>query len=152
MYSIIGWTTAILVTLGVLYAMAPAINGNVPNDYIAALYSATSRIVWSLSLAWITFASITGYGWVFNSFLSCKIWIPLSRLSYCAYLIHPIVIALFYGSRTNAFQYSDYLMVIFNNSYLNTNLISFRRTLQLAIWSSHIQFQSFYHCYLSLLL
>lgn len=123
MYSIIGWTTAILVTLGVLYAMAPAINGNVPNDYIAALYSATSRIVWSLSLAWITFASITGYGWIFNSFLSCKIWIPLSRLSYCAYLIHPIVIALFYGSRTNAFQYSDYLMVIFNNCYLNTNSI-----------------------------
>lgn len=106
-----GWIIAFMVSLGVLFAMMPANNGNIPEVHIAALYSATSRTIWSLSLAWVTFACITGHGGIVNWFLSWKVWIPLSRLTHCAYLIHPIVMAVFYGSRAHTFDFSSYLLV-----------------------------------------
>lgn len=106
-----GWFISFLVSFAVLFAMLPANNGNVPEVHMAALYSATSRTIWALSLAWITFACITGNGGVVNNFLSAKIWIPLSRLTHCAYLIHPIVMAVLYGSREQTFDFSGYLLV-----------------------------------------
>jgi hypothetical protein len=110
-----GWFITCLVSFAVLFAMLPANNGNIPGVYIAALYSATSRIIWALSLAWITFACITGNGGPVNTFLSAKVWIPLSRLTHCAYLVHPIVMAVLYGSREQALDFSCYLLVIIHS-------------------------------------
>ena len=110
-YLFAGWTFTVVSTLGVILAMFPANNGHIPDVHIAAAYSATSRIIWSLGLSWITFASMHSYGGFIQTFLSFKVWVPLSRLTYCAYLVHPIIIAIFYGSRHQTFDYSTYLMV-----------------------------------------
>jgi len=42
-----------------------------------------------------------------NKILSAGFWIPLSRLTYCAYLVHPIVIIVLLGSFETAQAYSD---------------------------------------------
>ncbi|RWS12604.1 hypothetical protein B4U79_11987 [Dinothrombium tinctorium] len=105
------WFCAISIGVAVLLAMSPANNGTLPSDAVAAVYSASSRIIWAACLGWVTFACVSGNGGFINSILSSKIFIPLSRLSYSAYLIHPIVIAAFYGSRESAFDFSHYLMV-----------------------------------------
>ena len=123
--------------LGVLFAMFPANNGNLPEVHIAALYSATSRTIWALSLSWITFACVTGNGGFINSLLSAKIWIPFSRLTHCAYLVHPIVMAVFYGSRTHAFDFSTYLIVR-HLILISSNLLLILYIFQIYFTISHI--------------
>jgi peptidoglycan/LPS O-acetylase OafA/YrhL len=49
---------------------------------------------WGLSLAWITVACCSGYGGPAGALLKFKLFLPLSRLTYCAYLIHPVYMCL----------------------------------------------------------
>ncbi|XP_018372628.1 PREDICTED: LOW QUALITY PROTEIN: nose resistant to fluoxetine protein 6-like [Trachymyrmex cornetzi] len=57
-----------------------------------AIYVALSRTVWAIGIAWIVIMCYTEHGGIVKEILSWKIWIPLSRLSYCAYLINPVII------------------------------------------------------------
>ncbi|KAG5344702.1 NRF6 protein, partial [Acromyrmex charruanus] len=58
----------------------------------AAIYVALSRTVWAIGIAWIVIMCCTEHGDIVKKLLSCKIWIPLSRLTYCAYLLNPFII------------------------------------------------------------
>ncbi|XP_011213223.2 nose resistant to fluoxetine protein 6 [Bactrocera dorsalis] len=62
------------------------------SQFMAAAYSSLSHSAWALSLAWITIACSTGYGGYINTLLSAPCLYPFSRVTYCAYLVHPIVI------------------------------------------------------------
>jgi len=42
-----------------------------------------------------------------NKILSAHFWIPLSRLTYCAYLVHPIALITLLGSFETVRAYSD---------------------------------------------
>ncbi|KAI4473733.1 hypothetical protein M0804_015208 [Polistes exclamans] len=55
-------------------------------------YAALGRTVWAIGIAWILIACCTNNGGIVNRILSWKVWIPLSRLTFGAYLIHPILI------------------------------------------------------------
>ncbi|XP_011634641.1 nose resistant to fluoxetine protein 6 [Pogonomyrmex barbatus] len=57
-----------------------------------AIYVALSRTVWAIGIAWIVIVCYTKYGGIVKELLTCKIWIPLSRLTYCAYLLNPFII------------------------------------------------------------
>jgi len=46
-----------------------------------------------------------------NTFLSWKGFIPLSRLTYCAYLVHPVVIYHFQYTCERLIHFSDTEMV-----------------------------------------
>ncbi|XP_053208428.1 nose resistant to fluoxetine protein 6-like isoform X2 [Panonychus citri] len=125
-FVIMGWIFAITLNAGILLAMFPAINGYPLSDAVAGLYSATSRTLWSVGLAWIVYACVNGHGGIINSILSWKPFIPLSRLTYSAYLIHPVVIACFYGTRETTFHFSHYLMIYFIlGNIVITYIISF---------------------------
>ncbi|ELT96272.1 hypothetical protein CAPTEDRAFT_85683, partial [Capitella teleta] len=52
----------------------------------------TRRISFSLGVSMLIFACTTGYGGLINTFLSWKFFIPLSRLTYIGYLLHPMVL------------------------------------------------------------
>lgn len=112
-----GWLFTLLATVGVILAMLPANQGDIPSVQVAAAYSALSRVLWSLGLCWITFVSLQQCGGPLSTFLSLKVWTPLSRLTYCAYLVHPLIIAIFYGSRHQTFDYSFYLIVSLRNFF-----------------------------------
>ncbi|GBM54713.1 Nose resistant to fluoxetine protein 6 [Araneus ventricosus] len=45
-------------------------------------------------------------GSIVNSILSCSLFVPLSRLTYCAYLIHPVVMNVYYGSTETAVMFT----------------------------------------------
>uniref|UniRef100_W8B935 Nose resistant to fluoxetine protein 6 n=1 Tax=Ceratitis capitata TaxID=7213 RepID=W8B935_CERCA len=62
------------------------------SQFMAAAYSSLSHSAWALSLAWIITACSTGYGGYINTLLSAPCLYPFSRVTYCAYLVHPIVI------------------------------------------------------------
>lgn len=59
-----------------------------------------------------------------QSFLSWKAFIPLSRLTYGAYLIHPMTIIVFYQSKLSGRAYTDmdlvrHTSILFHNKVSN---------------------------------
>ena len=48
-----------------------------------------------------------------NSFLSMSFWVPLSRLTFNAYLIHPIILIVIFGSIREPFYYTDVVMAVY---------------------------------------
>ncbi|CAN7937025.1 unnamed protein product [Ixodes hexagonus] len=113
-YVWLGWALCAFVMLGVLYAMWPANTGQaLPSLGWAVLYGALSRTLWAAGLSWIVIASVAGYGGVVTKLLSFGALKPLSRLTYCAYIIHPVIMAVFYGSREEVFDFSPSLLTYF---------------------------------------
>ncbi|GBN32259.1 Nose resistant to fluoxetine protein 6 [Araneus ventricosus] len=84
----VGWTVASAIALTCQFGLY---HKPVLSLVAACFYNALSRIGFSLGLACVIFVCVIGQGDVVNSILSWKAWIPLSCLTYCAYLIHPLV-------------------------------------------------------------
>ena len=59
-----------------------------------------------------------------DKILSAHFWIPLSRLTYCAYLVHPIVLLTYLGSLETNHDYSDVLIVSNNFDVLSKTFYS----------------------------
>ncbi|XP_055932256.1 nose resistant to fluoxetine protein 6-like [Argiope bruennichi] len=87
----IGWCSAIACNLAVLYGVYEWNIGRDPELVETLLYSSLHRVAWTLGVAWVVVNCATGQGGVVNYILSWKCFIPLGRLTYCAYLIHPVV-------------------------------------------------------------
>ncbi|CAH1956129.1 unnamed protein product [Acanthoscelides obtectus] len=67
----------------------------------SAFYMGTSRVLWGIGISWILIACCTGNAPLLNKFLSFKGFIPLSRMTYCAYLLNPLTAQMmFLGSET----------------------------------------------------
>ncbi|GFY77750.1 nose resistant to fluoxetine protein 6 [Trichonephila inaurata madagascariensis] len=69
-------------------------------------------------LAWVILVCVNGQGGIVNSILSWKFWIPFSRLTFCAYLIHPIIETAYFSSLRHMFQFSDISMIIMSCGFL----------------------------------
>ena len=106
--NLVGWTIS-LITFGTMVfglwpdSKAQFGDGQPLNRTEHILYQATSRTLWALALAFIVFTCTMKKGGLINSILTWPVWIPLSRLSFCAYLIH--VEFLFYFSSTQKISY-----------------------------------------------
>jgi hypothetical protein len=83
-----------------------------------AIFFSVSRFTWSLSIAWIIFACHYGYGGVINSILSCKSYVPITRLSYVGYLIHPVLMIWYFYTQETLFHGTLLSLVKFNFSFL----------------------------------
>lgn len=53
-----------------------------------------SRTLWGVSLGWTVIACSTGNARLVNKILSYKLFVPLSRLCYCMYLLNPLLVGL----------------------------------------------------------
>ncbi|XP_071097623.1 nose resistant to fluoxetine protein 6-like [Haliotis cracherodii] len=109
---ITGWCVATASALAVLYGLYDVNRGHPVTVDVAAFYNAVHRTVWGASLCWVIFACTTGYGGFVNTLLSWPAFIPLSRLTYCAYLVHPIVMYIFFSSQHTLLNLSDINTVI----------------------------------------
>jgi peptidoglycan/LPS O-acetylase OafA/YrhL len=76
-------------------------------------YFMFSRFVWAFGLALLVFACHNGYGRAINAFLSMGFWVPLSRLTYTAYLFHPIILTVVFNTLREPFTYSDYILTVY---------------------------------------
>nr|CAD7433099.1 unnamed protein product [Timema monikensis] len=86
---IVGWVGNILIMLAAQYLIYPIQQPDYVYDRLAcSFYFALFRTCWALGVAWIVFSCVAGYGGPVNTLLSWKGWIPLSRLTYCIYLVH----------------------------------------------------------------
>lgn len=95
--NIAGWAISIAVALAVVYGPYSTTKHTWSKAEIIT-YGVSFRFVWCLAVGWVIYACHNGYGGYVNSILSWKTFIPLSRLSYSTYLVHPFVIYLFFAS------------------------------------------------------
>lgn len=101
-----GWAFSVSSILAVIVGQYPLQQENfMDNPLIAdATYDALKRISWCLAVAWIILASYLSYGGIVKRFLSLSIWLPISKLSFCIYLVH-VPIQLIYLASIRAPQY-----------------------------------------------
>ncbi|XP_016911048.1 nose resistant to fluoxetine protein 6-like isoform X1 [Apis cerana] len=104
----VGWLLSSACLLSLLYGLYEA----ELNPIMAAAYSSLSHSVWALGLSWIVVACSTGYGGYVNNILSAPILYPISRTTYCAYLVHPLVIRLTAMNLDSPFHLGKYTMMI----------------------------------------
>ena len=95
-----------------LYGLYPQWHGHVPTKAENVIYIMFSRFSWSVGLALLVFICHYGYGGPINWFLSMKFWIPLSRLCYCAYLLHLFILLVIFGSKRTVIHYQDYNLAV----------------------------------------
>jgi peptidoglycan/LPS O-acetylase OafA/YrhL len=81
-------------------------------------YYGIHRALWSLSLAWLVYYHALGYGGVVKRFLASPRWLPLARLTFAAYIIHPVLQTAVYMSEQRFLVYTDIQTVIFYCSFV----------------------------------
>ena len=107
------WVLSGVFLVSTLYGLYFQWHGHVPSKFENVLYITFARFTWSLGLALLVFICHYGYGGPVNWFLSLKFWIPLSRISYNAYLIHPLMLTVIFGSERKLIYYQDYTLTVY---------------------------------------
>ncbi|XP_046562223.1 LOW QUALITY PROTEIN: O-acyltransferase like protein-like [Haliotis rubra] len=110
---LVGWALAAASALAVLYGPYESANGTpMPSD-VSAFYNSAHRTVWGAAVCWVVVACATGNGGFVNTLMSWSGFVTLSRLTYCAYLIHPMVIMYQYMTQRSPFFITD-VNIVFN--------------------------------------
>ena len=111
--ALLGWCVATAVGMAVVYGLYyyhHNLDQTMPKG-VTLLYLSCARTAWGLAMAWIVLACATGHGWWVNKFLSWKFWAPLGRLTYAAYLVHPMVIFGYYFNGVAPIQFTDLTLI-----------------------------------------
>ncbi|KZC11487.1 Nose resistant to fluoxetine protein 6 [Dufourea novaeangliae] len=103
---IAGWTFGVLCNCSILFGI---VDKNIPLA-MSVLYVSLSRTFWAFGIAWLIIACTTNNGGIVNKFLSLRAWIPMGRLTFCAYLLNPFIL-------TSIFMYGNYPVYV---DFLNT--------------------------------
>ncbi|XP_074030482.1 nose resistant to fluoxetine protein 6 [Leptinotarsa decemlineata] len=103
-----GWLASSAILLAMIYGLyevrlAP---------WVGAAYSALSHSAWAIALSWIVVACVTGYGGFVDKILSATVLYPFSRVTYCAYLVHPITIRIMVMSMDSPLHLGSIVTVI----------------------------------------
>ncbi|XP_014486240.1 PREDICTED: nose resistant to fluoxetine protein 6-like [Dinoponera quadriceps] len=84
---LIGWLLSAMIMFSVVYGLYP---GNL-TVLTSSVYAALGHTAWAMAVAFIVIQCCTGSARMIDSLLSLRLMYPLSRLTYCAYLVHPII-------------------------------------------------------------
>ncbi|XP_078614290.1 nose resistant to fluoxetine protein 6-like [Branchiostoma floridae x Branchiostoma japonicum] len=115
----IGWLVAAASAMAVLYATYGQYHGTtLQTEAENVLYLTVHRTVWAMALGWVVVACHHGYGGVVDIILSWDAWVPLSRLTYCAYLVHLLLVFAVYISMEMPIHYTTFTMIYFFMGHL----------------------------------
>ncbi|KAF6020538.1 hypothetical protein EB796_021152 [Bugula neritina] len=102
------WAVSGAIMLAILYGpFEIESGGRIATVAEAAIYNGWSRTAWSLALGYIILACCLGRGGWVNELLSWSGFVPLSRLTYCAYLVHPVIMTIASASNKNKIMWTD---------------------------------------------
>ncbi|CAI4222566.1 unnamed protein product [Auanema sp. JU1783] len=105
-----------IIMFGLIHILYHYFQGHLIPIYPRAIYSAVSKPLWGLCLAYLTYACYHGYGGIINDFLSLPIFIPVARLSYSIYLLHMSILfwmGSLYGQRYILSSYTQMIVTHF---------------------------------------
>ena len=107
------WAIAVAIGMSIVYGLYSGFQGREFSQAENILYSMFSHTGWGIALALLLYVCHYGYGGPINSFLSMPFWVPLSRLTFNAYLTHPIVMIAIFGSERDTMYYTDITMAVY---------------------------------------
>lgn len=87
---LIGWILSMMIMFSVVYGLYP---GDL-TVLVSSVYAALGHTAWAIAVAFIVIQCCTGSARAINSLLSLRLMYPLSRLTYCAYLVHPVIMMI----------------------------------------------------------
>lgn len=125
--SIVGWLTSTILCLTAIFSTYEWNRGEAsPSQLAVSVYAALFRLCWACAMAWVVIACQSGHGGLVNRILSWPAFVPLSRISYVAYLIHPGLMYIFIAGTRNLFAFSHYLVIqLFFSHLVSTFIVSF---------------------------
>ncbi|KYM99164.1 Nose resistant to fluoxetine protein 6 [Cyphomyrmex costatus] len=88
-----------------------------------AVYVALYKLFWAIPVALIIIMSFIKHGDIITRFLSFKVWVPFSRLTYCAYLVHPVIIRSIYLSRETTVHFEFLFIMVMGIGYIVTSYV-----------------------------
>ncbi|XP_031623683.1 nose resistant to fluoxetine protein 6-like isoform X2 [Contarinia nasturtii] len=95
------------------------------NSTESGIYTASSRVGWSIFLCMVVYACVCGYGGPINWFLSLPMWQPFARLSYAIYLLHmPIMLATAASTHTPLYFSGRNILFKFFGDFIAALLLS----------------------------
>lgn len=90
---------------------------------LGAVYAALYPLLWSLAVSWILYACVTGMGGPVNRFLGLGVFMPLGKLSFSLYLVHPLVLAVKLMSTRSNKRLDQWAMFTEASGLLTTSLL-----------------------------
>lgn len=102
-------TCPIVVLLPIAVTVAPTwlVNGMPILPELVYTLMVLIKPVWAISVALLILCLALGFGGPVGALLSWKVWAPLSRLTFVVYLIHPIVMTVFFLTLRRTITYSS---------------------------------------------
>ncbi|XP_063634343.1 O-acyltransferase like protein-like [Cydia splendana] len=88
----------------------------------AAVYSAVSHSLWAACVGWVIIACSSGHGGWVEPLLSAPVLYPFSRVTYCAYLVHPVVLRYVAMHLTHPIHLGELLVFVL---FLGLTVISY---------------------------
>ncbi|XP_028029724.1 uncharacterized protein LOC114242670 [Bombyx mandarina] len=88
----------------------------------AAVYSALSHSLWAACVGWVIIACSTGHGGWVRPLLASPVLYPFSRVTYCAYLVHPVVLRYVAMHLTHPIHLGELLVFVL---FLGLTVISY---------------------------
>lgn len=107
------WFLSIGLCTAIIYGPYTDDDSHIMSIKETVVYMSLFRTGWGLAICWFIFACATGNGGWINDVLSWSPFIPLGRMTYCAYLIHPFVIMFYHENRMKETYFTDYDSIYF---------------------------------------
>ncbi|BFZ22751.1 hypothetical protein BsWGS_25791 [Bradybaena similaris] len=110
----LGWVVSgvVIILLPYITYLENREGGQAWSGLQTAVYEAISRPAWALAVSWVIFACSTGQGAFVGKLLSWNMFLPLCRITYGVFLLHPILISVVIESSHNHF-YLDFGELIY---------------------------------------
>jgi len=105
------WAVVIGLTQVVLFGIFNFASTGEITPIASGIYAAFNRTAWGVAVALLIYLCLNGYGGFINQFLSWNVFFPLSRITYCAYLVHEMVLYYLYATAKDPPYGSHYYMV-----------------------------------------
>ncbi|XP_017755635.1 PREDICTED: nose resistant to fluoxetine protein 6 [Eufriesea mexicana] len=118
----IGWVLSSAIMFSVVYGLYPG-NLTVP---VSSVYAALGHTAWAIGVSFIVIQCCTGSARMIDSFLSLRLMYPLSRLTYCAYLVHPVLMTFVAAQMDGPLHlHNTVVLILYFGNLVASYLISF---------------------------
>jgi len=82
------------------------------------VYATFARVMFVTSVGWFMYCCYKLHGGLLREVFGAYVWVPLARLTYTAYLIHPMLMFVINYSSTTPFHYSGIYATVRYTSHL----------------------------------
>ncbi|ETN83981.1 hypothetical protein NECAME_17304 [Necator americanus] len=112
----LGWSVSTILGLYSVFGLYNYAQTGDISEWWKGLYVVAGRHAYAVTLGWIAFACSTGNGGPVATFLSWKFFMPLSKITFCAYLLHPIMLQIYNFSRPQPFHFTTFFQMLQHTS------------------------------------